>query len=296
MLLLLSPFGLLPEDWAKIMDKGIMFAVSLLLVVVLAKIAWIKLNDWEAHLKIERQKLHVGDDRNVKLLEHRFFTAMDFYLNTRIPILPIREPGRAKIFRDFLDLQFRVLRDNMHDLIRNHDIAKLPQMQFEPLMMDYLNHAIEEYETTAAKEGIPDIVMEKFALWHRGSTEQTSNFLLRVTQSPWYGSNIQKTVAILDYLTTVMHSTLLDAQFTLSRLNGELDGLTYKGVLVQPYKRFHRGEDDDSGTHPGLMQDEFNEAVPLPPVDADMPPLPPCHTCDRRAAWKEELNRGHRKV
>lgn len=284
------------DDWVKVMDKGIMFALSLLLILVLARLAVIKLKDYDATLSLQRKKLHVGDDRDVKLLEHRFFTAMDFYLHTRIPILPIREPGRAKIFRDFLDYKFRAIRDTMETLIKTHDIARMPQMEYEPLMMDFLNDAMELYDAEALKAGIPQIVLDKFALWHRGSVEQTSNFLLRVTQSPWYGSNIQKTVAILDYLTTVMHSTLLDAQFTLSRLNGELDGLVYKDVTVQPYKNYHQ-RNEDSGTHPGLMQmDDGQGATPLIPVSACLPELPPCYTCERRAAWTKEINRGHHKV
>lgn len=290
-----EPFSLLgfaPSEWVALFDRGIMFAISVLLVLVLARYASIRLSDYDATLKIKRKKMIYGDERDVKLLEHRFFTAMDFYLSTRIPILPIKEPGRAKIFRDFLSSKFEVMRDNMEALIRKNDLVQMPQMEFEALIMEYLNEAITDYEKAARGAGIPDIVLEKFALWHRSSIEQTSNFLLRVSQSPWYGSNTQKVVAILDYLTTVMHATLLDAQYTLSRLNGELDGLTYKGLTVQPYKHYHAHE-SDSGTHPALTFTDESSEPPMCPVHlGSVPELPPCHDCERRKAW--ELKTGAR--
>lgn len=205
-------------------DHGITFTLATLVTLAL----------FFSGLLVYRYYSHKIDTWKVKhpygLKNHMYFHKMGYMIKITIPTLPIDEPLRREIFRDFLDIKFRVFKKVFEEFINNGDIESLPQPDFQCKLQNAIVLGIQTYEQEARDRNIPEIVITKFNEWHKDTIASTETFIGNVTNSPWYSTNSQRLVAVLDFLVIAFHNTLLDAYTTLINLNGDLDVITYKGL------------------------------------------------------------------
>ncbi|MBC8410352.1 MAG: hypothetical protein H8E12_16770 [Rhodobacteraceae bacterium] len=89
------------------------------------------------------------------------------------------------------------------------------------------------YEEKCRAEGIPEAVIKKFNHWHEPRVKFTIDGIKSVCSSQFYRNNRSRLAACLDICTVTFHDTVLDAERTLTSLNGELKNLTYKGFTCK---------------------------------------------------------------
>jgi hypothetical protein len=94
-----------------------------------------------------------------------------------------------------------------------------------------LRDGVDTYEAQAIADGIPEVVVLKFGVWHNTRVQQMMLFLDDVCHSDYYPSNTARMVAFLDMLQVAFHGTVLDAEHVLTELNGELSGCQYDGIV-----------------------------------------------------------------
>jgi hypothetical protein len=176
------------------------------------------------------------------LNNHTFFYKMQHHINNTIPTLEIEEPLRQAIFRDFLLFKFSVLAKNLEKFIEDGNIDRIPSELFFTKMHKVFDDSITQSNQRSIDKGIPQVVLNKFQEWHKPIVEQFRMFLADVCRSTWYSNNTQKTVAVMDYLNVVLHFTLINAQKTIQSLNGELDGVEYRGRKSKKKKKPSSGD------------------------------------------------------
>lgn len=168
--------------------------------------------------------------------KHAFFQKVDYILRYKLTEIRLNyqntyNEGRTTMFREMLKTKFEVWRDNVlkvcmmdYEHMSNADIKQA----FTQATLDLVN----QYETKWQQDGIPKIVIDKFHQWHDNHAEMFMETIDSITSGSCFGSAREIVNAILEMNMLMILLTLLDAERTLGDLNGELTGLTYKGLTL----------------------------------------------------------------
>lgn len=68
-------------------------------------------------------------------------------------------------------------------------------------------------------------------MWHTPKINQIRQLTEFISRSNIFDEQVEKTSAVLDIILMVLHLTLLDADYTLNNMNGDLDGVLEKMKL-----------------------------------------------------------------
>jgi len=230
-----------------------MFILLLIVGSIAGIVIWAKnkiLNDSPSNnvnvsVSVEKEDF-VTEHSCHELLTHTFFRSITRMIDQEIDKLEIVEPLRAKIFKNFLKIQFNVTHDLVRDFILEDHMNDLDIKVFHSKLYALVTKIINDYEAIAIKDEIPPIVIEKFNKWHNDKIDTIYNFINDICEAgDWYGSNTVRFYSFLTQLVSMLDLTLLDARKTLVLLNGELDKVTYKGVtsayvnISRKYEKFN---------------------------------------------------------
>lgn len=210
-----------------IAEKSFSLLVAVAAILIAGKWAWVRLDAL-------RNSINLYPSPET-LRRHRFFAVMRNAVATQIPNLPIQEEMRRLVFRDFLAIKFRVFKIRLGKWLDENvrSLDSMTPVELESSLMDVVTTAIKEYEEAALKEGIPEVVVAKFRDWHACCVASVVELIASTCHSDWHKNNTAKVAVVFDTLLVAFHRTLADARRTLYTLNGELDGVVYKGVVSQ---------------------------------------------------------------
>ncbi len=180
----------------------------------------------------------LGDEfrRPEDLVAHRLFGYMRLALVTRIPNLPISDPGRRLVFTDLLEIIFQVVSSKYLEWLRRN-IKLIHDMRTDALASEQLSlvgEIVEEYERQAENYGIPAVVLDRFRYWNGPRLEHLRAEITLVCESEWIDGSTERIGYLLSVVEQLMKATMFDAERTLTNLNGSLTGINYKGVMVGP--------------------------------------------------------------
>lgn len=183
-----------------------------------------------------------GEDGKVpKLVEHPFFERMKVLRNSVLYSFEIRNKGKEAIFRDILVHKLDTFIEKMWQVCTQLDNTEeeMDDTSLYNLVIDNFREAIKEYsiyykhgDYTADEVKCIDIVMQKFNKWNCSRMENCMNSIDLIASSEFFVTNTTKMASILDMLLGQFIDTINDAQLTLNELNGDLKGLTFKGITL----------------------------------------------------------------
>jgi hypothetical protein len=173
------------------------------------------------------------------LLKHSIFGYIRLCRAVSIPNLPVTDPGRKMVSEDLLDLKFRIVSESILEWLKNHS-SHLSTMGGEELcseLLSLLASIFERYEQEGEAIGIPAEVLECFRHWQSKRVLYLQGEISLVTDSEWIHDPVHRVGFALSAFEYVLRATLLDAEATLTSLNGALTGKTYRGVILGPPSR-----------------------------------------------------------
>lgn len=225
------------SEWIKHDGFLIVFGSVVMIFGIIFMVMWLR-SYWDRTFKA-----NPGHPKACDLLNHVFFGTMEINLKTKVLGLTLPEKGREAIFKDFLKIKFQVFITNVYSWLLQHQ-SSLDCMTPEALhneMLKLIAESVNEYEEKVAKEGIPSIVIDKFRKFHNPHVDSVVSGVYNICQCEWIiSTNTEKVGFILNSLANAFDITLVDAEVVLCDINGELDGVVYKGVTVLPYKKMRR--------------------------------------------------------
>lgn len=172
-------------------------------------------------LDLFRKKRKVTELKN-----HQFFSTMNFWVSVQIDILPIQSRMKKNVISKFLKIKFEVFEKKVREYITTLECSDDCVLNFETIMVDCLKEADE----LALQNSIPTIFLEKFKRWDEQHSGITFNSISDICNSKFYTSNYEKTNAILDILLFSFRLTIIDAEKTISEMNGDLERVL-KGTI-----------------------------------------------------------------
>jgi len=152
------------------------------------------------------------------LKKHTVFNRLKYYIDFKIPDLPIEHPVKKKHMVNLLTIKYKILESTIKSSLCDKDLdAK--EIDYAPVLME----AIKSYELEAHKQKIPLILVERFSEWHESKVRTMLDSIEVIKNSTFYKSSYEKKLAILDITMWSLIMTITDAEKTLNELNGELE-------------------------------------------------------------------------
>lgn len=211
-------------------SNGLPFVIALLAVFLGAYAVYAGIKRWSNTPIPEPEEEPSYEEVFRDLTRHPFFASMQHSVKYRIPHLDIAEPCRKLICRDLLKIKFTVFLRNIQDFLQHGDLNSMSVEHFHESAVMVVSTSVVEYEQQMREAGIPEVVIDRFGHWHQNTLELIMGLIENASNSRFYRDNNARMVAILDWLQAAFQITLLDAEKTLTSLNGELDGIVYKGM------------------------------------------------------------------
>lgn len=189
--------------------------------------------------------------RKRELLKHPFFShARDVQRWARK--LPIPDRMRQEAFQDLVGIKLAIWPRELEKLVRELDIAKLDADGLKRVLHLSIDSIVDDYGRIARERGIPALVVAKFNKWHSSAVDSAHAFIDSICDSDWRDTT-DMMAAMLSWMLAALDQTIIDAEETLADINGEMDGLTYKGWVAGSYespKRLRRkARESESGKY-----------------------------------------------
>lgn len=206
-------------------EYGIIGVVAIIVALILLKVSgpmtWLKkLWMW---LKTARR---LGNTTPKELL----LSKLDYWIKFKIPNLKMQDPGRQLIFRDILKFKFSCFQDYVTKVNERITDNMSGNEVFHEIVHTF-NETVDAYEKMAIEHGVPEVVMVKYGEWQLRSYEYTIRAAELICLSNGYGNNTSRLHATFSLVTAMMELTIAEAEKTLTDLNGQLTGTSYRGVV-----------------------------------------------------------------
>lgn len=184
-----------------------------------------------------------GKDKidNLKLSSHPIFSRAELNKNVILTYFTLENKGKENIFKEILINHMDIYKKHIIALctkIENKDISNSNDLY--AASVDTINHIINDirvfykYKSTYSDEDINvlELVMNKYNHWDYDREIEIVTRIQEICGSAFYPDIYTKAVTVFDTFLFAMNDTVADANKTLKNINGDLKGLTFKGVVI----------------------------------------------------------------
>lgn len=188
---------------------------------------------------------HMKQLKPVELAHHPIFTKYHFLVNQRLKFINCSCILRKKIFAGLMTIRIEVYDKLLKEYVTKKDeinAMSLVEYQFE--VKEFLLKALSEWQEKAQRDGIPQVVIDRFIESTNDIRKAFFIFVESVSNSVYsYSDNLARTSAIFDMLSAFEESLLVKLEQSLDKMDGEISRSTYKGVTCQhcsecPFEKF----------------------------------------------------------
>lgn len=181
---------------------------------------------------------------------HQLFKNLEFWISVGIKTLKLinvkyygidryhketedYQQAKEEIAKDILNIKFKTINEYTHKFVSEVPLDKIDLNTMKSYFLTYWKKCEIKQKSELLEIGIPDIFLQKYFVYEKG----TSDLLLQTINSYFddtvFSLNIESRVylamnAIDNYLTDSYNNMI----FTISEINGDLNGVEYKGHII----------------------------------------------------------------
>lgn len=263
-------------DFAALLDAtgkyGVPLVITVIVLVFGVRIAYVKFNKWKKRQEKEQEavghssgphpaKPAVPDtesySRKLDLTDHYFFSTVQTAVGVTVPTMRCGCDTRSDLLRAMMRLYLEcwgdVIQKFCEEIAKDRTFdSRAPQhgTKMEAMVNDLIISVFENYHTAWAVDGVPQAAVVAFDRWHNHIAEAIVENAKRVAASGFYATNRDRLVAVLAQVAAVLTIVVREGKYVLRRMNGTLDGLQYKGRLIQGIDDPHGEEIGTDGVLP----------------------------------------------
>lgn len=167
------------------------------------------------------------------LYNHSIFKDLDYWLTTGIELVKIdKSYAKELIMKDLLVIKFTVIKDVLKKFLLRDDLDTLTLAKLKADIFSLVREVSSKKIIGWRNSGIPEAFITKYLLMQHLSSE-----LVFETIKVFLSKNIQADIftrcyLILSVLETHLANIYATAVNTALSLNGDLNGIVYKGVII----------------------------------------------------------------
>ena len=187
---------------------------------------------WISYLLLKRKR-----KKNIK--DHPIFTQFMYwnrYLNNSFTL---EDKGRELLFREILNVHIDSFRKKLvmlHENTKNiNNIVEFKNKHICILyeIIDSLEKHFNDSMYSDEDKNLLNLVIPKFNKWCDQEYTLITERIEEICESDLYTSNLSRNIVILLSYQIMISIIILNTSKTLDKLNGELSGLRFKGVLIK---------------------------------------------------------------
>lgn len=172
--------------------------------------------------------------RKIDITKHPIFTKYRFLINQRLKYINCHCILRKKIFCDLMTIRIEVYNKIVKEFSLRDDINQISIVEFQYAMRELMLQTLSVWKEKAKVEGIPQVVIDRFIESTEEIRESFFLFVQSVSNSTYsYADNISRTSAVFDMLSAFEEALLIKLEESLDKMNGEISGSAYKGIVCQ---------------------------------------------------------------
>lgn len=209
-------------------------------LIITAVVLWFAIRYLNRRLDEGKHVQH-GFPLDYSLQSHSILSTLEYFYTNTIHSIRFTNQFRNLLWTDFLTSYFQ----NMHEYVEQglrRDFYTLSKNQFKKEVTDWMiglsphcekrvREALLSYFPANARVADPvGLIIKKFSTEFQHDHNIFYRHLSEFLETPVFPSNKQRLAAILYALKGFSLSVMLTCEHTLNDLNGDLLGLSYKGV------------------------------------------------------------------
>ena len=152
-----------------------------------------------------------------RLKKHMFFEKSNYWLNYQIGRIELPSKRKERMAKRFLTNYVTIFRDLLIDFIDKGDYDD------PSVLIDLYLKGMNDLKTTSLSVGIPQIFLDKYDEYQNSQTLAMHEQLKSIVSSNFYKCNMDKIIAIFDVITYAFIYVILNAEETLTHMNGTLE-------------------------------------------------------------------------
>jgi len=165
---------------------------------------------------------------DLHLQRHEFFTNIEFKINVDLPIeMFSTDQNRNIMFRDMMVYLFSSYHRNMLNCVNSIDEKYTGKQWLEAINKAHYN-VIQEFFEECIRNAVPEPALNAFMKWYNPYINRIYQYIVTIASIP-DTTAFGKTRIFLLVLELILATLCADAQ-DAKEINGELEGLEYKGL------------------------------------------------------------------
>lgn len=168
------------------------------------------------------------------LEHHSFFRQVQYRLAVEIPSLKLcpDKPIKQQVFIDLLTIVTKSIYDVCRDLV-HADMSSWTSDKWAIEFSNAMAEALKSWSVKAEDGGIPKVVVDKFTNWTTPNMMMINEYITILADSNLYQNNVARTNTFLLMINLLLVTFVADAERTIKKINGDLDGIKYKGKEIE---------------------------------------------------------------
>lgn len=172
----------------------------------------------------------IEHQKEMELRTHDFFNNIEFKINIDLPLETFSEnKNRNIMYQDLMVYLFLAYHRNMRNFVNT--ISSSWTTEEWSRHLNNTHYAIlQEFNEECIRNGIPEIAVNIFMAWYHPYVTRIYQYISNISKISKVNA-ISKTNVFLLVLELILATLTADAQRE-TILNGQLDGLEYKGLVL----------------------------------------------------------------
>ena len=167
--------------------------------------------------------------------DHGFFSMVQVLTNWDVATLKFSDPGRTEVFRDLLSTYLYTWDEVVRQMVKRLSTADLTNnQQFAAAHQHAVLQAVELAKQEWEDDSIPPIVVEKFLDWVNFRTTTLLEDIQLISLSRHAIAFPDRSFEVLNAFRSNLRITVYEAETVLALINGDLNGVAYKGLVIGP--------------------------------------------------------------
>lgn len=184
-------------------------------------------------VKRQSQKYEKSEYSRKDVINHPIIRNLDYWVETGVDLVKIEKSyAKELIMKDVLKLKFTVIKEVLLDYLNNKLTGDISQQDLKKFFTEFLRDIDAKQLLGWRSIGIPEIFIKKYLIVQQVGNEVVQNSVRVFLSDAITASGYTKVYLILSILDAHLTNIYTNVVSTALSLNGDLNGIIYKGVVI----------------------------------------------------------------